>query len=201
MAPVKNQIPFTYARDDIWFAYTENMLFVKNMHKEFAMPLKGNRKVFLSRNFTQHGRYQRLDTLEEDGLTGFLYLMTGDTTLNGSEIIVLCQNDSTWSPITNRSNRMLRWKNHPAKQITLWRHCVDISSWICSKATPNSITLCSSRNSICVPSVQPMLPCGNSPPLNWPRELFKHGKDSKSTVITNGKSAHRVSRCQIFRTR
>jgi hypothetical protein len=46
---VKNQIPFKYALNDIWFASAENMNFVKlTLKKEFVMPLKGNRKVALS---------------------------------------------------------------------------------------------------------------------------------------------------------
>lgn len=45
---VKNQIPFQYALNDIWFASAENMNFVKlTLKKEFVMPLKGNRKVTL----------------------------------------------------------------------------------------------------------------------------------------------------------
>jgi hypothetical protein len=116
---VKNQIPFKYALNDIWFASAENMVLVKNtLHKEFVMPLKGNRKVTLSRDAKQHGRYQRVDTLEleplhpvivylegvdfplllvkqvftnEDGSTGVLYLVTSDTTLDGHEITTLYQ--------------------------------------------------------------------------------------------------------------
>jgi hypothetical protein len=64
---VKNQIPFKYALNDIWFASAENMMCVKNtLHKEFVMPLKGNRKVTLRRDAKPHGRYQRVDTLELD---------------------------------------------------------------------------------------------------------------------------------------
>ena len=62
---VKNQIPFKYALNDIWFASAENMNFVKiTLKKEFVMPLKGNRKVALSVDAKQQGRYQRVDTLE-----------------------------------------------------------------------------------------------------------------------------------------
>ena len=109
---VKNQIPFKYALNDIWFASAENMNFVKlTLKKEFVMPLKGNRKVALSVDAKQQGRYQRVDTLalepmqpvtvylegvafallliqqvftNEDGSTGIQYLVTGDTTLNGN---------------------------------------------------------------------------------------------------------------------
>jgi hypothetical protein len=116
---VKNQIPFTYALNDIWFASAENMNFVKlTLEKEFIMPLKGNRKVAMSVDAKQEGRYQRVDTLElepmnpgtvylegvtfallllkqvftnEDGSTGIQYLVTSDTTLDGNAITAIYQ--------------------------------------------------------------------------------------------------------------
>jgi len=116
---VPNQIPFTYALNDIWFASAENMNFVKlTIKKEFIMPLKGNRKVATSVRAKQEGRYQRVDTLElepmnpvtvylegvgfalllvkqvftnEDGSTGIQYLVTSDTTLDGNGIAAIYQ--------------------------------------------------------------------------------------------------------------
>ncbi len=116
---VKNQIPFMYALNDIWFASAENMNFVKiTLEKEFIMPLKGNRKVATRRDAKQTGRYQRVDTLElepmhpvtvylegvefallllkqiftnEDGSTGIQYLVTSDTTLEGNGITAIYQ--------------------------------------------------------------------------------------------------------------
>ncbi|MBK6647035.1 MAG: transposase [Anaerolineales bacterium] len=116
---VKNQIPFKYALNDIWFASAENMNFVKiTLKKEFVMPLKGNRKVSLSVDAKQAGRYQSVDTLDleplkpievylegvefplllvkqvftnEDGSTGILYLVTSDTTLDGNGITAIYQ--------------------------------------------------------------------------------------------------------------
>lgn len=116
---VKNQIPFKYALNDIWFASAENMNFVKiTLKKEFVMPLKGNRKVSLSVDAKQAGRYQSVDTLNleplkpievylegvefplllvkqvftnEDGSTGILYLVTSDTTLDGNGITAIYQ--------------------------------------------------------------------------------------------------------------
>jgi len=116
---VRNQIPFKYALNDIWFASAENMNFVKlTLEKEFIMPLKGNRKVAMSVDAKQEGRYQRVDTLElepmnpvpvylegvefalllvkqvfthEDGSTGIQYLVTSDTTLDGNGITALYQ--------------------------------------------------------------------------------------------------------------
>jgi DDE superfamily endonuclease len=116
---VKNQIPFKYALNDIWFASAENMVFVKiTLKKEFVMPLKANRKVATSVDAKQQGRYQSVDTLElepmkpvtvylegvdfalllvkqvftnEDGSTGILYLVTSDTTLDGNGITAIYQ--------------------------------------------------------------------------------------------------------------
>lgn len=116
---VKNQIPFQYVLNDIWFAAAENMKFVKlTLEKEFIMPLKGNRKVATSAEAKQEGRYQRVDTLElepmkpvtmylegvefalllvkqvftnEDGSTGIQYLVTSDTTLDGNGIAAIYQ--------------------------------------------------------------------------------------------------------------
>jgi hypothetical protein len=116
---VKNQIPFEYALNDIWFASAENMNFVKiTLEKEFVMPLKGNRKVATSTEAKQNGRYQSVDTLElepmkpvtvylegvtfalllvkqvftnEDDSTGILYLVTSDTTLDGNGITTIYQ--------------------------------------------------------------------------------------------------------------
>lgn len=116
---VKNQIPFKYALNDIWFASAENMVFVKTtLKKEFVMPLKANRKVAMSVDAKHEGRYQSVDTLElepmkpvtvylegvdfalllvkqvftnGDGSTGILYLVTSDTTLDGNGITAIYQ--------------------------------------------------------------------------------------------------------------
>ena len=72
---VQNQIPFRYVLNDIWFASAENMRFVKlDLEKEFIMALKANRKVALSAEDKQQGRYQRIDQLDlpEDTLNGHL---------------------------------------------------------------------------------------------------------------------------------
>ena len=111
---VKNQILFGYVLADTWFASAENMRFVKlDLDKDFIFPLKTNRKVALSLEDKQQGRYQRVDTLptepgvvrtvyleevpfplqltiqvfkNEDGSTGRLYLVTSDTTADSDQI-------------------------------------------------------------------------------------------------------------------
>jgi DDE superfamily endonuclease len=62
---VRNQIPFKYVLNDLWFAAAENMGFVKlDLKKEFIMALKANRKVALLAEDKQQGRYQRLNQLD-----------------------------------------------------------------------------------------------------------------------------------------
>jgi hypothetical protein len=117
-ACVKNQIPFRYVLNDIWFAAADNMKLIKNeLHKDFVMPLKSNRKVALYRE-EQQGTYQAVGTLvlepgdvrevwlegvdfalvlvkqvfrNGDGSTGILYLVTSDTTLDFEQITTLYQ--------------------------------------------------------------------------------------------------------------
>jgi hypothetical protein len=118
-ACVKNQIPFRYVLNDIWFAAAENMKLIKHeLEKDFVMPLKSNRKVALSRADQQQGSYQAVGTLalepgvvrevwlegvefplvlakqvftHGDGSTGILYLVTSDTTLDFEQITTLYQ--------------------------------------------------------------------------------------------------------------
>jgi hypothetical protein len=112
---VANQIPFKYVLNEVWFASAENMRFIKHdLHKEFVMPIKANRKLALSLADKQPGRYVRVDTLElepntgrevylegvdfplllvkqvfvnEDGSTGVQYLVTSDTTLTPDDVM------------------------------------------------------------------------------------------------------------------
>ena len=111
---VHNQLPLSYVLADTWFASAENMRFVKlDLAKEFIFPLKTNRKIALSLEDKQQGRYQRVDTLpiepgtvrkvyleevpfplqlthvvftNEDGTTGSLYLVCSDTTATSDQL-------------------------------------------------------------------------------------------------------------------
>jgi hypothetical protein len=119
LAVCKNQIPFGYVLNDLWFASAENMRFVKlDLKKEFIMALKSNRKMALSEDDNFNGKYQRIDQLElpegtthtvylervpfplylvrqvftnEDGSTGLRYLVTSDLTLDADQIIAIYQ--------------------------------------------------------------------------------------------------------------
>jgi len=114
---VNNQLLFQYVMNDVWYASAENMRFVKqDLHKDFVMPLKTNRKVALRMADQQAGRYVRVDTLtlephrtyplyledvefplllvkqvftNEDGSQGVLYLVTSDATLTYDGITTL----------------------------------------------------------------------------------------------------------------
>lgn len=62
---VANDIIFKYVLNDSWFASVENMRFVKQeMGKDFIMPLKINRKVFLSPEDRASERFVGIDSLE-----------------------------------------------------------------------------------------------------------------------------------------
>ncbi len=118
-ACVKNQMPFRYVLNDVWFSAADNMKMIKTeLKKEFVMPLKSNRKVALSGQDKKDGRYHAVETLtleqgqarevwleqvtfplllvkqvftNKDGSQGLLYLVTSDTALNGSQIMGLYQ--------------------------------------------------------------------------------------------------------------
>jgi len=120
---VHNEVKFRYVLNDVWFASSENMKFVKHtLHKEFVMPLKENRKVALSAEEKKAGRYQAVSSLaeaegatfevwleevdfplslvrevftNEDQQAGVRYLVTSDVTLSCDQMIKLYQ--KRWS--------------------------------------------------------------------------------------------------------
>jgi hypothetical protein len=112
-----NQIPFRWVLNDVWYASADNMMFVKHeLMADFIMPLKANRKVALSADHKQQGRYVRLDQVlleagigqviyveavdfplklvkqvfaNEDGSTGIQYLVCSDLDLTDDAIMTL----------------------------------------------------------------------------------------------------------------
>ncbi len=120
---VHNEVRFKYVLNDVWFASSDNMMFVKHhLQKEFVMPLKENRKVALSKEDKLNGRYIALSTLDlavgttqqiwleavdfpvlltkevftnEDGSVGVRQLVTSDLTLTFDQVINLYQ--KRWS--------------------------------------------------------------------------------------------------------
>jgi len=111
---VNNNIKFHYVLNDVWYASSENMMFVKKeLIKEFIMPLKQNRKVALSKKDKLNGRYVTVRDVElkknstyeiylesvsfpvllhkqifknEDGSEGILYLVSSDLTKTYNQI-------------------------------------------------------------------------------------------------------------------
>lgn len=116
---VHNEVRFKYVLNDVWFASSDNMMFVKHhLKKEFVMPLKENRKVALSEEDKRRGRYVTLSTLSlavgvtqqiwleavdfpvlltkevfthEDGTVGVRQLVTSDVRLTFDQVINLYQ--------------------------------------------------------------------------------------------------------------
>ena len=57
-----NLIKFRFVLNDVWYASADNMRMVKGeLHKDFIMPLKTNRKVALSEADKRQGKYVRVD--------------------------------------------------------------------------------------------------------------------------------------------
>lgn len=115
----KNRIEFRYVVNDVWYASSENMSYIKwELEKEFIMPLKSNRKVALSLEEKKRGNYEQVGSLElepgtvrevyveqvgfplvlvkrvfknEDGTEGVLYLVSSDVTLDYERITTIYQ--------------------------------------------------------------------------------------------------------------
>jgi hypothetical protein len=115
----QKQIAFRYVLADVWFSSAENMTYIKNqMHKEFILPLKSNRKVALSESDKKRGRWVALSSLaleakaqqtlylegvpfpivvsrqvfiNEDGSQGTLFLASSDIELSGPSLLTIYQ--------------------------------------------------------------------------------------------------------------
>ena len=111
---VNNKILFQYVLNDVCFSAAENMNFVlKEIGRNFIMPLKSNRKVALTLSDKKQGKYQAISTVaieqntaikvylegvefplllakqiftNKDGSMGTLYLVTNDETLDYTQI-------------------------------------------------------------------------------------------------------------------
>ncbi len=119
-ACVKNRIGFRYVLNDVWYASSENMRYIKrDLEKEFIMPLKANRKVALSLEEKKRGNYEQVASVElepgtvlrevyveqvefplllvkqvfknEDGSEGVLYLVSSDVTLDYERLTTIYQ--------------------------------------------------------------------------------------------------------------
>lgn len=64
------QIPLRYVLADSWFSSTDNLIFIKQKaKKDFVIPLKSNRNVFLSDSSAKVGKPTKLSAVDFDALT------------------------------------------------------------------------------------------------------------------------------------
>lgn len=116
---LQKAIPFRYVLADTWFSSSDNMVFIKKKaKKDFIIPLKTNRNVFLSDPSQKVGKPVKLESLDfgtdevktlwlekidfpvlvyrqvfrnENEVEGILYLCTSDLTLSASALSSLYQ--------------------------------------------------------------------------------------------------------------
>ncbi len=72
----RNNLKFKYVLNDVWYASTDNMSYIKDeIKKDFIMPLKSNRKIALSKKDKLKGNYVIIGTQElKQGLIYEVYL-------------------------------------------------------------------------------------------------------------------------------
>jgi hypothetical protein len=116
---VKNNIKFKYILNDVWYASSENMMYIKTvLGKDFIMPIKTNRKIAMSKKDKLNGKYVTVSELElkegasykiyleavsfplllikqifknDDGSQGELYLVSSELTLTYDNIVSIYQ--------------------------------------------------------------------------------------------------------------
>jgi hypothetical protein len=143
---VRNQIPFQYVMNDVWYASADNMKFIKNdLKKDFIMPIKSNRKVALSLIDKQQGRFVSVDTLElephttlkvhlesvdfplllvkqvfvnEDDSVGVQYLVSSDTTLTDDLMTTLYQKRWNVEPYHKSLKQNASLQKAPTRTVT-----------------------------------------------------------------------------------
>lgn len=115
----RKQILFRYVLADTWFSSSENLIYIKlKAQKDFVIPLKSNRNVFLTEPSAKAGKPVKLNSLDfgtsntlvlylegvpfpllvqrqvftnEDDSKGILYLSTSDLSLAGTSLYTLYQ--------------------------------------------------------------------------------------------------------------
>jgi SRSO17 transposase len=119
---IDNGLIFKYVLSDKWFSSTANMNFIAGLNSHFIMPLKENRKIALSLQDQQQGKYQSIESLglEENQTTcvyvkgmQFPLLITKQVFKNGDRIqgtLYLVTNDLTADASTIKDYYQRRWK-------------------------------------------------------------------------------------------
>lgn len=143
---IRNQIPFGYVVNDVWFASADNMMFVvHDLKRHFVMPLKTNRKLALSLEDKKNGRYVRVDELSiepytemtiylesvdfalklvkqvftnADGSIGILYLVSSDHDLTYDGITAIYQKRWNVEPYHKSLKQNASLSKSPTKTVT-----------------------------------------------------------------------------------
>lgn len=143
---VRNDIPFAYVVNDVWFASVDNMmLVVHELKKHFVMPLKSNRKVALSVADKKNGQYVTVSDLiiepntemmiylegvdfalklvkqvftNGDGSIGILYLVTSDLDLTYDGMTSIYQKRWNVEPYHKSLKQNASLSKSPTKTIT-----------------------------------------------------------------------------------
>jgi IS4 transposase len=154
---VKNGLLFRYVLNDTWFASAENMVFVKeSCKKDFVMPLKANRKVALSQEEKQHGRYVTVSELSleentlrrvwveqvpfplllsrhvfknEDGSEGVLYLVSSDPELTAVQMRTIYQRRWKVEEYHKSLKSNLAFARSPAQRLTCLNNHIFACLW------------------------------------------------------------------------
>jgi len=73
-----NQLKYRYVLFDKWFASVENLVFINEvLKKKFVCPLKKNRKVALSREYKDNGKYVSIATVDMGDCSSRLVYLEG----------------------------------------------------------------------------------------------------------------------------
>jgi hypothetical protein len=143
---LRNQVPCAYVVNDVWFASTENMMFVvHDLKKHFVMPLKNNRKIALSITDKKNGHYVTISELaiephtemtiylegvdfaltlvkqvftNGDGSIGILYLVTSDLDLTYDTITTIYQKRWNVEPYHKSLKQNASLAKSPTKTVT-----------------------------------------------------------------------------------
>lgn len=119
----QKQIPFRYVLADAWFSANENLLYIKQKaRKDFVIPLKANRNIYLADPSAKAGKPLKLDSLDFATDTPRLLYLEGIpfavlvlcqvfTNEDGSQSVrYLCTSDLSLSAFSMTTLYQKRWK-------------------------------------------------------------------------------------------
>lgn len=146
----RNQIPFRYVVNDVWFASANNIMFiVHDLKHHFVMPVKTHHKLVLSLEDKKNGRYVRVDELpieahtemtiylesvnfalklvkyvftNADGSIGILYLVSSDLDLTYVQMTTVYQKRWNLEPYHKSLKQNAALSKSPTKTVTTQRN-------------------------------------------------------------------------------